>query len=593
VYLSPKRELQSTPAATQTAPDRAVDIGVAILVTTHAGYHPDWLRNALQSVESALTTAGHRNAMLFVAVDDAITPAGRTIVRIARAHVSTARRVVVQGFPKARNLSTAKNRALRLYLPFAPECPWVSWLDGDDLALPGRFRWLLPQLVASGARIGGGEYLLESKDHFISTVGVGRIQDHWHAGIWSVIFHHSLIPFDGRLFDESVSDDFFDDPFVWARWEHAGEPVLWFPGDPTTHVHNHPSSFCVTRPGGWNAACQRTHAEVFRRYPRRQLYHDHVVFAAWGDICLSETRLAVTSFALANHLNPPGSITLYAPTPDHPRIRSWAEGLELNCPLRTAPIEPFLAKAYGAREFISIHDPQYRAMCQACFTKWLVIRHHNAAGPSLYFDGDFVFLRPIALLPWARFACSAELTPPIERSDWSKSAYGFLNGGVIKLAWAADPLVNLILDSMLQLCPDWANPNLGSIGNAPAEGWADQGVMSLLPESLHGDLAYWQPGIFPNVTCSSEGLLSHLDHSAAGSDFIRAMAHATNISPFLDPHELLCRARLVQAAHVHLYNHHQFWTAWPRFISQIIHAQLANGAFSHLLPIRNLIPLIS
>ena len=596
---------QPRTAATLSAPaqapvtsaydDRAIDVGIGVIVTTHAAYSVPWLNDALLSIEHSIATAGHRNWMLFVAVDDALTPNGRALVHAARSHISTARRMVVQGFSKAANVSIAKNRALRLYQPFASESPWWTWVDGDDLCLPAKFSWLFPQLLASGARRAGGDYLLREPNKPDLVIPASTCVDFFQCGIWQSIWHRSLIPTNGRFFDESASNDLFDDAFPLHRLENQNEPWPQFPGNPVALIRVHGANFCATRPGGWQAACHRTVVAASAKFPRRHLYHDSIITAAWGEVHLREAEIAVKSFAAANRRIPPGSITVYAPATETARVLSWNRQLGdagPPCPILHCPVDPFLAQALGRRELSSIQDPEHRAMATNCYAKWLALRHANATtGPLIYFDADFLWTHRLMDIPWQRFGLTPEATPAAEHADWHKAAYGHLNGGLIKLRTTAEPILNAILDSMLVANPLWSHPMHGSVSDYPFPPWADQGPMSVIPELTNGDLDFFPQAAALNLSALACGF--SLDHLArlSGPDFLPTTASAIGLDFASDPNAAWFRAHLLQGLHAHLHAPN-YWTAWPRFVSQLVHWKFKRGAWFHLDPLIHLIPLI-
>jgi hypothetical protein len=580
------QDLAPTPAGGE---DRALDVGLAILVTWHDRQPLEWVSRCLTSIEDAAATAGHRNFAIFAAVDGATSNHGRALVHTARSHASAARRMVAHGFTKAVNISVAKNRCLRLWLPFASEFPWFSMVDGDDLCLPGKFRWLFPQLLAAGVRRAGGEYILREPGHPDQTIPVSRCLDHFACGVWQSIFHRSLVPTNGRFFDESASDDFFDDCFVWSRLEHEREPWPQFPGDPVALVRVHGANFCSTRPGGWQAACDRTLAEAQRRYPRRWLYGDNIITAAWGEPHLREAELAVKSFILANRDHSPRAVHVYAPATEAQRIIAWNQCPGLTAPILHRPVEPFLAQAHGRRELQAIRDPDHRSMALNCFVKWLTIRHANASlGRLIYMDADILWLHHLCDIPWLRFGLMPESIPPTERADWATSAYGHINGGLIKLGFDADPLVNLVLDGMLDSNPRWDNPASGSVSDHPFPPWADQGPMAQLVEAAMGECDYFNPATALNLSVCANGYgQSRLAHLAT-HDVLPAVASHIGLVWNLDP-QCFFRGHLLQGLHGHL-QAPSWWKIWPRFMSSLVHAKFQTGSYQHLAPIIEIIP---
>jgi len=213
-----------------------------------------WFQRCLDSVERAL--AGFR--WILVIGDDASRDKTFDIARYHGMRLSKADHCIVERFAdKAVNVDQAKNRVLRLGLPFREQYSAMCLMDADDDMAPARVRHLL-------WRARDGKHAAVMGDHERHTIN--RPYEHLsrHSAVnhdqlegfgpWATIFHSSLVPEDGRLFRESRKQISYGDNDLWLRWRLQGIRIKPFPGEIVHYYHCHPGT--VSRPRSAKAAQQ-------------------------------------------------------------------------------------------------------------------------------------------------------------------------------------------------------------------------------------------------------------------------------------------------------------------------------------------------
>lgn len=197
--------------------------GVQVILTAHNAER--WLERCLASVEVAL----HGFRWVLILVDDDSTD--RTL-KIAVNHKSGADHVVVRSFPKAANVSVAKNRAFAQAHSFRKDYPAIVPMDADDEMAPCRVRHLLPAAVAGGhlAVMGDYQYLCpDIPERHLAVIPACRENiDEGKFGPPMTLFHASLIPGDGVLFREEMPA--YSDCALWLDWRRRGIEIQPVPG---------------------------------------------------------------------------------------------------------------------------------------------------------------------------------------------------------------------------------------------------------------------------------------------------------------------------------------------------------------------------
>lgn len=204
--------------------------GVQVVITAHDA--EPWLERCLASVEVAL----RKFRWVLIIVDDGSTD---QTLKIAVNHKSAADRVIVRSFPKADNVSIAKNRAFAQARQFAGGYPAIVPMDADDEMTPARVSHLLPAAVRGGHRAVMGDYVyvcpeIPERHDVIVPARMENI-DEGKFGPPMTLFHVSLIPYNGILFREDMQA--FSDCALWTEWRHRGIKVQPIPGKLVHRYH--------------------------------------------------------------------------------------------------------------------------------------------------------------------------------------------------------------------------------------------------------------------------------------------------------------------------------------------------------------------
>jgi glycosyltransferase involved in cell wall biosynthesis len=215
--------------------------GVQVIISTHN--NAATLLRCLASVEHACKD--HRWA-LFVADDGS---SDDTYEMLEKYKATSEGIVSVKKFGKAINVSQAKNRAVEMGVDFRVDYPAIVLMDADDIMAEDRVTKLLNALrnndeylaaVGDHMRI-GDEYL----DHMKVYRAVKNMHYLGHFGPWATVFHESLIPEDGKLFDEEVFRA--EDNVLYMKWLANGVKMITCPGVMTHYYHRKSGSAFNTK----------------------------------------------------------------------------------------------------------------------------------------------------------------------------------------------------------------------------------------------------------------------------------------------------------------------------------------------------------
>lgn len=190
-----------------------------------------WLDRFFHSLERALQ--GYR--WIFVASDDASTDGSWDKLQEYAKRASAQQCVLKRQTEKAANVSVAKNRAVRMGLPFRETHPAMMLCDADDEAGSYRVRGLLGAALRDGHLSLAGDFERERDGQRIYHNGAALTY-----GPPMTLFHEALVPWDGTLFDESFHNH--GDWAQQAEWRARGIHTEIVPGFVTNvHVY-HPNS---------------------------------------------------------------------------------------------------------------------------------------------------------------------------------------------------------------------------------------------------------------------------------------------------------------------------------------------------------------
>jgi len=205
-----------------------------------------WLQRCLDSIERALD--GHR--WILVIGDDESSDDTIAIARHHAMELTTADHCVIERFSgKAVNVDQAKNRVLRLGLPFREQYPAMCLMDADDEMGIGRINHLLWQARDGGHAAVMGDHQRHNPGYPPEHLTVHSAVNHGQLegfGPWATLFHSSLVPEDGCLFRESRKQISYGDNDLWLRWHLKGIKIKPLPGEIVHYYHCHPGT--VSRP---------------------------------------------------------------------------------------------------------------------------------------------------------------------------------------------------------------------------------------------------------------------------------------------------------------------------------------------------------
>jgi glycosyltransferase involved in cell wall biosynthesis len=133
---------------------------------------------------------------------------------------------------ETKNVAHARNTALMMMRGYATQFPAVLIMDGDDVMTEERPN-MLKLAVELGTKAVVGSYY-----QFDQATGMPLISEASETtqvvgnfGAWATLFHASLVPQNGILFDESINIG--SDSVLWAEWFKKG---IMMPGyKPVVH----------------------------------------------------------------------------------------------------------------------------------------------------------------------------------------------------------------------------------------------------------------------------------------------------------------------------------------------------------------------
>jgi len=232
--------------------------GVQVVITAHDA--EPWLERCLASVEIAL----RKFRWVLILVDDGSTD---QTLKIAVNHKTSADRVIIRSFPKADNVSIAKNRAFAQARGFAKEYPAIVAMDADDEMTPDRVSHLLPAAVQGGHLAVMGDYVyvcpeIPERHDVIVPARIENITE-GKFGPPMTLFHASLIPYNGLLFREEMRA--FSDCALWTEWRQRGIEVQPVPGRVVHRYHYREGSTSNPRDKEQRRRNINHHHEVQRR----------------------------------------------------------------------------------------------------------------------------------------------------------------------------------------------------------------------------------------------------------------------------------------------------------------------------------------
>ncbi|MCU7521612.1 MAG: glycosyltransferase [Ignavibacteria bacterium] len=192
-----------------------------------------WIERCLDSVERAM--AGYRWILTYA--DDASTD---NSVELVKRHASSADHVGIMTFPKAANAGQAKNRAIFMGQLFRDRYPALMLMDADDVMGVDRVHHTLwrardgGNLMVHGAFTHIGNKIPPDLSPIVQPQMIDQQLQGWIHPC-STVIHASLIPQDGKLFDETVP--ICEDALLFLQWWLNGIRSQALPG-PIIHEYH-------------------------------------------------------------------------------------------------------------------------------------------------------------------------------------------------------------------------------------------------------------------------------------------------------------------------------------------------------------------
>ena len=180
--------------------------GIQIVISAYNS--EKYLLKCLESIEEVM--AGQKWVMLFG--DDGSTDSTYEIAK-KFSKKSSADYWQIKKFNKAKNVAAAKNRVFKMCLENGPDYPAIFMMDSDDLMRKERLQ-LLEILRSTDTKFAFGDYEIIYPNGDRKLIDADYAWLYMSFGWWATVFHYSLIPQDGKIWDERL--DAFSD--IYSSW---------------------------------------------------------------------------------------------------------------------------------------------------------------------------------------------------------------------------------------------------------------------------------------------------------------------------------------------------------------------------------------
>lgn len=176
--------------------------GIQVVITTNNS--SNYIKSCFDSIENSLK---NEKWILILSDDGSEDDSFEKVLNLSGNFV----RKVVKN-EKAKNVSQAKNRALKLTHEFKEEYPYIMMMDIDDEMLPDRVK-LLDFLIEKKEKFAVGNfYVTDSnkvREVYVNMLTMPKF------GAWATVFHQSLIKNDENFFDENL--ELYGDIAKWWK----------------------------------------------------------------------------------------------------------------------------------------------------------------------------------------------------------------------------------------------------------------------------------------------------------------------------------------------------------------------------------------
>ena len=179
---------------------------------------------------------------LFASVNDSNDNSYDIIHRFASN--SSAKVFSIEKYEDSPSAAVAKNRAIKLSLPYRKEFSAYFFMDADDLMGENRISGLLKVASETGCGLVIGDWA-DRKGKGDKIQKANRNYNSLKFGPWATVIHESLIPADGSLFPD-IEGQWFEDLLLWHKMRYEGVEMESAPGV-MTHIY-------IRRDGSYSGA---------------------------------------------------------------------------------------------------------------------------------------------------------------------------------------------------------------------------------------------------------------------------------------------------------------------------------------------------
>ena len=147
---------------------------------------------------------------------------------------SSAKVFSIEKYADSPSAAVAKNRAVKLSLPYRKEFPAYFFMDADDLMGENRISGLLKIAEKTNCKFVIGDWA-DRKGKGNKMQKAKRNYNSLKFGPWATVIHESLIPHDGNFFPD-IEGQWFEDLMLWHKMRYEGVKMEAAPGV-MTHVY--------------------------------------------------------------------------------------------------------------------------------------------------------------------------------------------------------------------------------------------------------------------------------------------------------------------------------------------------------------------
>ena len=193
-------------------------------------------------LESVKIAVGDRPWALFASVNESDDNSYNIIHKFVSN--SSAEVFSIESYADSPSAAVAKNRAVKLSLPYRKKFPAYFFMDADDLMGENRISGLLETAKKTDCKFIIGDWA-DRKGKGDKIHKAKRNYNSLKFGPWATVIHESLIPDDGNFFPD-IEGQWFEDLLLWHKMRYEGVEMDVAPGV-LTHIY-------VRRDGSFSGA---------------------------------------------------------------------------------------------------------------------------------------------------------------------------------------------------------------------------------------------------------------------------------------------------------------------------------------------------